>query len=238
MSLPTKTAKHLMVPRNEATFLDINSSLDENIERAMQAAHTRFPLCNGQLDDVVGIVDIREILFSARHGKVDLNVLATPPVYLPELMSAERLLAEFRARHIAMAVVVDEYGGAAGILTAADVVSAVVGEFEDNDDEYVVALPGGAFDVDGTATIEEVEEALNVSIPAKDMRTVAGFVMHRLGRMPRPGDRVIAAGHVFNVVSVQGPRIEKVRIQRQTGRDSAPASGPSSPPTKEPPPRG
>jgi CBS domain containing-hemolysin-like protein len=235
MSLPSKTAKHLMVPRNEAAFLDVNQSLEENLECALQTAHTRFPLCNGQLDEVIGIVDIREVLFAARRGKVDLRALAAPPVYLPELMSAERVLAEFRARHIAMAVIVDEYGGAAGILTAADVVSAVVGEFDDGEDDYVVALPGGVFDVEGTATIEEVEEALNVPLPAKDMRTVAGFVMHRLGRMPRPGDRVVAAGHVFNVISVSGPRIDKVRIQRQSSRD--PAAGATAPPAPVPAPR-
>jgi CBS domain containing-hemolysin-like protein len=223
MSLPAKSAKHLMVPRNEVVFLDINVPLESNLERAHQSTHTRFPLCDRELDDVIGIVDIREILFAARQGHVDLRGLATPAAYLPELMTGERLLAEFRNRHIAMAIIVDEYGGASGILTAADVVSAVMGVFEDHDEDEVVALPGGVFDVEGTTTIEEVEEALQISIPADDMRTVAGFLMERLGRMPRAGDRVLASHHVFNVMSVSGPRIQKVRIQRHSGH-SGPAA--------------
>ncbi len=141
--------------------------------------------------------------------------MATPPVFFPELMSGERLLAEFRGRHIAMAIIVDEYGGASGILTAADVVTAVMGEFEDDDSEYVVALPGGVFDVEGTATIEDVEDALKAKIGARDMRTIAGFLMEQLGRMPRAGDRIIAAGHTFDVLAVSGPRIQKVRIRHQ-----------------------
>ncbi|MFC1611599.1 hemolysin family protein [Myxococcota bacterium] len=214
MSLPTKTAKHLMVPRNEVAFLDVNLGLEENLERAMVGDHTLFPLCDRELDDVIGVVDIRDILFRARRGDVDMRARATPPAYLPELMSGERLLSEFRGRHIAMAIIVDEYGGTSGILTAADVVTAVMGEFEDDEDEEVVALPGGVYDVEGTATIEEVEEVLNISIDARDMRTVAGFLMEQLGRMPRAGDRVVVSEHAFNVMAVSGPRIQKVRIQR------------------------
>ncbi len=227
MSLPTKTAKHLMVPRSEVVFFDINLSADENLERARGAAHTRFPLCDRELDEVVGVVDVRDVLFAARQGPVDLRALATPPVYLPELMTAERVLTELRARHISMAVIVDEYGGAAGILTAADVVSAVLGEFEEDEGDYVVALPGGVFEVDGTATVEEVEEALEASLGAAQMRTVAGFVMHRLGRMPKVGDRVIAAGFNFAVLAVNGPRVERIRIQRQKAREASP-----TPPTR------
>jgi putative hemolysin len=136
-------------------------------------------------------------------------------------MSGERLLAEFRNRRIAMAIIVDEYGGASGILTPADVVTAVMGEFEDDEDDDVIALPGGAYDVEGTATIEEIGEALGVEVDARDMRTVAGFIMERLGRMPRAGDRVVAAGHVFHVIAVSGPRIQKVRIQRHGTRPTS-----------------
>ena len=215
LTLPAKTARHLMVPRNEVLFLDINATLEENLERAMGSGHTRFPLCDRELDDVIGVVDMREVLYQARRGSVDLRSLAEAAPYFPELMSAERLLVEFRQRHATMAVVVDEYGGASGIVTPADVVSAVMGDLAEDSEAEVVPLPGGAYDVDGIAPLEEIEETLKISLNADNMRTVAGFLMERLGRMPRVGDRVVESGYAFNILEVSGPRVRRVRIQRE-----------------------
>lgn len=227
LTLPAKTARHLMVPRNEVIFMDLNLSLEDNVNRAMESGHTRFPLCDRELDDVVGVVDIRDVLHRTRGGvEVDLRALARPAPYFPELMSAERLLAEFRQRRATMAVVVDEYGGASGIVTPADVISAVIGDLAEEGDADVVPLPGGAYDVDGIAPVEEVEETLKVSLNANNMRTVAGFLMERLGRMPRVGDRVLESGYTFNIVEVSGPKVRKVRIQREGTRPAQ--GGPSS----------
>ena len=229
LTLPAKTARHLMVPRNEVVLLDINQSLDDSINRAMASGHTRFPLCDRELDDVIGVVDIREVLHQRLQGPVDLRSFAMAAPYFPELMSAERLLAELRQRRATMAVVVDEYGGASGIVTPADVVSAVMGDLAEEGE--VVPLPGGAYDVDGVAPLEEIEDALKITFNADNMRTVAGFLMERLGRMPRVGDRVVAAGHAFNIMEVHGPRVRRVRIQRdtpQTGARPANAGGASA----------
>jgi len=216
MSLPTRTARHLMVPRNDVLLLDVNLPWSENLSRAVSAGHTRYPLCDRELDDVIGIVDIRTAL-SQCQGKpegIDLRTIATPAAYVPEMMSAERLVAEFRSRRFGMAVVVDEYGGASGIVTPHDIVTAVMGEFGDEESSEVVALPGGAFEVDGAATLEEVAEVLKIAIAADTMRTVAGFLIQRLGRLPRAGDRVAEQGYSFNVVDVAGPRVRTVRIVR------------------------
>jgi CBS domain containing-hemolysin-like protein len=215
LTLPNKTARHLMVPRNEVVFLDVNLTFAENLLRAQAAHHTRFPLCDRELDDVIGVVDIREVLHRAQQGEVDLRAMATAAPYFPELMSAERLLVEFRRRHATMAVVVDEYGGASGIVTPADVVSAVMGDIVEDGDADLVPLPGGAYDVEGVAPIEEVEETLKVSLHANNMRTVAGFLMERLGRMPRVGDRVVESHFVFHIIEVNGPRVRRVRIARE-----------------------
>ena len=232
LTLPAKTARHLMVPRNEVVFLDLNLTLEENVNRAMEAGHTRFPLCDRELDDVVGVLDIRDVLYRSRQDTIDLRALAHPAPYFPELMSAERLLIEFRQRRATMAVVVDEYGGASGIVTPADVISAVMGDLAEEGEADVVPLPGGAYDVDGIAPLEEIEETLKVSLNANNMRTVAGFLMERLGRMPRVGDRVAEAGYTFNIVEVSGPRVRKVRIQRETN-PAAPATPRAAGPAKE-----
>ena len=215
LTLPAKTARHLMVPRNEVIFFDVNLPLEENLQRAMASGHTRFPLCDRELDDVIGVVDIRDGLYKARQGDVDLRSLAETAPYFPELMSAERLLIEFRQRRATMAVVVDEYGGASGIVTPADVVSAVMGDLAEDGEVELVPLPGGAYDVDGIVPLEEIEDTLKTSLNADNMRTVAGFLMERLGRMPRVGDRVVEGGYSFNIIEISGPRVRKVRIQRE-----------------------
>ena len=222
LSLPSKAARHVMVPRNDVVFLDINLSIEDNLIRSRDSTHTRFPLCDRELDDVLGIIDVRDVLFRLQHEadppKDDaafLRSLAAEVAYFPETMPSERLLSEFRDRRIRMAVIVDEYGGASGIVTPADIVTMVMGELEEEEaSNEVVALPGGAYDVEGSATIEEVEETLQTTLPTEDMRTVAGLVIERLGRMPRPGDRIRESGFLFHVLEVEGPRVRRVRIQR------------------------
>jgi len=215
LSLPTKTARSLMVPRSEVVFLDINATLDENLETAMQSGNARFPLCDRELDDVLGFIDARDLLYHSREQEPDLKRLAHPMIFIPETMSAERLLYEFRMRHAPMAVIVDEYGGTSGIATPADVIAAVMGEFDEGDESELIALPGGAYDVEGTTALEELEQTLRVQLKADDMRTVAGFLMARLGRMPRIGDRVSASGHMFVVMEMNGPKVRRIRIQKE-----------------------
>jgi len=219
LGLPTKTAGHLMVPRNDVVFLDTNLSAEENVARAMASGHTRFPLCQRELDEVLGVLDIRDVLFQMRSGPVDLQALAKPVPYFPELMGSERLLTEFRTRHATMAIVVDEYGGAAGIVTPADVVAAVMGDLDEDDEADVVALPGGAYDVDGIAPLEEIGETLKITFDTPNMRTVAGFLMERLGRMPRVGDRVVLGKYGFYIMDIEGPRVRRVRIQVEPSRE-------------------
>lgn len=218
MSLPSKTADHLMVPRNEVVFFDTNMTVEENLAKVTGTRHTRFPLCDRELDNVIGMVDLRDVLERIRRDgspDIDLRELAEPPNYLPELMTGERLLAEFRARRIHMAMIVDEYGGTSGIMTAADVVAAVMGELDEDEDNALVLLPDGAYEVEGAATLEEIEETLGLSIHHHEMRTVAGFLMERLGRMPRSGDRVNEGGLSYHVIEVLGPRIRKIRIHKE-----------------------
>ncbi len=221
MSLPQRPARHLMVPRNDVAFFDLNLPLEQNLERVMPAGHGRYPLCDRELDDVRGIMDVRAVLYALQKGEIEpsmtglaYNQFAVTPHYFPESMTGERLLAEFRQHSIRMAIIVDEYGGASGIVTPADIVTVVMGDFDDDNETEVVQLPGGAYDVEGTTPLEDLKETLRIDIPSEEMRTVAGFLMQHLGRMPRIGDRVVHAGFAFDVLDVQGPRVKKVRIHR------------------------
>lgn len=219
MGLPSLTAKRLMVPRTEVVFLDTALGLDENLQRARSRRHTLLPLCNRELDDVIGFVDIRELHWALQDGKpINLEALASPVSYVPELASGERLLAEFRDRHVVMAVVVNEYGAATGILTPADIVTAVMGDFDEHAEAERVAMRAGVLEVEGSASLEDVERMLHTRLAAQEMRTVAGFVIARLGRMPARGERVVEGDYTFEVVEVAGPRVRRVRIKRDTAR--------------------
>ena len=228
--LPNKSARHLMVPRNEVVFLDINQSVEENIERAMLTTHSRFPLCDRELDNTLGVISLRDLLYYAReNAELDLRDLSVPVTFFPETMPGDRLLTEFPARKISMAIIVDEYGGASGIVTAKDIVTEVMGELEEDSHDLVLS-PGGFYDVEGVEEIEDVENELSVTLPsAEGMTTIGGFMMEQLGRMPRPGDSVTIENLVFRILEMTGPRVMKVRIRRNAGIATATAPESATP---------
>ena len=143
----------------------------------------------------------------------NIESIARPIFYFPEIMRGDRLLAEFPKRDGRMAIVVDEYGGASGILTPGDIVGTVMGDLADSMEADVVTLPSGAYEVEGIAEIEEIEDLLKVVLELDDITTVAGFLMQRLGRMPVYGDKVREAGFIFQVTEISGPKVKKVKIQ-------------------------
>jgi CBS domain containing-hemolysin-like protein len=139
-------------------------------------------------------------------------------------MTAERLLQEFRSRRVPMAIVVDEYGGASGMVTPNDVVGAIMGDFIEEGESDLVALPGGAYDVDGTVPLEEIEDLLKMSLDENSVHTLAGFLMEKLGRMPKVGDRVLYKNYRFDVLEMLGPKVGRVRIQAHVNVSSKNAS--------------
>ena len=219
IGLSSKTARHMMVPRNDVVFLDINVPLEENLERAMASDYSRFPICDRELDNTLGVVRIRDLLSAIRKDPdLDIQTIILSIAFFPEIMSADRLMAEFPKRDSHMAIVVDEYGGASGILTPNDIVSTVMGELEEEDEQELVQLPSGAYDIEGGLELEELEDALSVKLPCDDMTTIAGFLMSRLGRMPQVGDKVHEAGYTFQVMELSGPRVKSVRVHPSHGR--------------------
>jgi len=218
IELSTKTARHMMVPRNEVIILDINVKFADNLARVQDSEHSRFPLCDRELDHALGVVHIRDLLNMANanpHG--DIQTIAKPIFYFPEIMRGDKLLSEFPKRDGRMAIVVDEYGGASGILTPGDIVGTVMGDLADSVDTDVVTLPSGAYEVDGVAELDEIEDLLHLDLALDDITTVAGFLMVRLGRMPVQGDQVRESGYIFHVAQVSGPKVKKVRIQPVDG---------------------
>ena len=214
-SFAQRTVRQVMVPSVEVKYLDVRKSLEENLELARQQKHTRFPLCEGALDRVLGLIHVKDLFWNYEMlGPVlDLKMLKRQTLFVPENKRIDSLLAEFRSSRIHMAIVVDEFGSAVGIVTLEDVLEELVGEIQD---EFDLETPpimiregeGGTYLVNGRALVEEVEEALDLQLEDAENDTVAGHVMMVLGSTAQVGDELtLGAKFHVRVVGIKGHQI-------------------------------
>lgn len=240
LEMAQKTARQVMVPRNQMRYLDVEEALDKNVVDARASGHTWLPVCRGNLDDVEGVVNVKDLFFLLSRGELrSLSQVQRPVLFIPENATLEQLLAEFRRRRRQIAMVVDEHGGTSGLVTIADVVSEVVGDVAElgRRVEEVRALPGGRFELPGTAQLDDLEAQLDVDFDLSDdekgeVTTIAGYLMTKLGRVPEKGDHLKLDMWRILVEEVDGPRVVRVTVEPQS-RPSATAPGgnrPSEPP--------
>jgi CBS domain containing-hemolysin-like protein len=227
-----KEAADVMVPRPEVVALSIDLPPEQALEAVMDAPYTRYPVYRGTLDDVVGILHVRDLFHALRDrgmAEVKLEDIVRPAHIVPETKDLAALLTEFRRTNQHMAIVVDEYGETEGIVTLEDLLEEIVGEIEDEfdlPDESVEQVDDDTVKIDGTFPIDDFNERFRTDLPVEDYHTVAGFVFGLLGRAPEVGDDVSHDGMRFDVLEVDGSRIEKLAVtfeQRrdQRGRDEA-----------------
>jgi len=221
-------ARQIMVPRVDVQFLDVNHAYDNVIEQVRRSKHTRYPLCDGSLDKVLGFVHIKDLLQIPAGQAPDLRSVCRPPRYVPETMPLGRLLNLFQATRQHLAFVVDEYGAAAGIVTFENVVERIVGPVQDEfDDELPAIVPEevGAFVVQGGTRMEEVNKALKVELGAPGVETVAGLITQRLGRIAEAGDHVDLDGVAAEVLDVQNSKPTRIRLTLPGPGGNSAASG-------------
>ena len=214
-----KEAADVMVPRPEVVALSIDLPPEECLAAVIESPFTRYPVYRETLDDIVGILHVRD-LFSALNDQGFANVrieeLLRAAYIVPETKDLAALLADFRRTNFHMAVVVDEYGTMAGIVTLEDLVEEIVGEIEDEfdlPDESVEHVDDKTVRVDGTFPIDDFNERFGLELPIEDYHTVAGFVFGLLGRAAEAGDEVEYNGVRFRVLEIEGSRIEKIEVQ-------------------------
>jgi putative hemolysin len=207
----------LMVPRGEISWLDLNLPLQENLARIAGSVHSRFPVCRGGLDEVVGVAVMKRLFGqSLSPGGIDLNADLEPAVYVPESLTGMQLLDEFRANGAQMVFVIDEYGELLGLVTLQDVLEAVTGEFEprDPEDAWGVMRADGSWLLDGLIPVPELKDRLGLkAVPEEDKGryyTLSGLFMWLLGRVPQTGDTVVWEGWRLEIVDMDGKRIDKV----------------------------
>jgi putative hemolysin len=214
-----KEVADVMVPRPEVVALSIDLPPEECLAAVIESPFTRYPVYRETLDDIVGILHVRN-LFSALSDQGFANVrideLLRPAYIVPETKDLAALLADFRRENFHMAVVVDEYGTMAGIVTLEDLLEEIVGEIEDEfdlPDESVERVDERTIRIGGTFPIDDFNEQFGTELPVEDYHSVAGFVFHMLGRAPEAGDEVVHDGVRFRVLEVEGSRIEKLEVE-------------------------
>ena len=213
-----KEAHEVMVSRPQVVALSVDLPTQEALAAVIDSPYTRYPVFRSSIDDVLGILHVRD-LFKALYDRglenVVLEELVRPAYVVPETKDLAALLAEFRKTNQHMAIVVDEYGGVAGIVTLEDLLEEIVGEIEDEydlPDESVERLDENRIRIDGTFPIDDFNEEFKQALPQEDFHTVAGFVFGELGRAPEEGDEVVWNGLRFNVVDVDGQRIGRLQV--------------------------
>lgn len=219
-----RVARQVMVPRADVVFLSTTRGLAENLATARSSGHTRFPLCDGDLDRILGVVHIKD-LFRAERLPDDLRRIARPVKFVPESTPLDKLLTRMRSERLHLAAVIDEYGGVSGIVTLENVIEEIVGPIQDEFDAEkpeLVDRGNGVWQVSGSMLVMDLEDELGLELSDRDEDTVAGLVLSELGRRPRVGDRVAVADLAFEVLEVQGNRIRTVRLVRE--EPAAPAS--------------
>jgi len=212
-----KVASDIMVPRVDMVYLDVTWPIEKNLEVVRSHTYTRYPLCEGEPDAVIGFIHLKDIVRRPRSS-ADLRQLRRDILFVPETKSIDQLLREFQVRKMHMAVVVDEYGGTAGIVTLEDVLEQIVGEIHDEHEEpdpEVRPLEENRYLVDGRALLSDLRVDYQILLPANGSETVGGWVLDHVGAIPAEGVQVDADGYVVRVESVDGQRVRKVLIERR-----------------------
>ena len=211
--------REVMVPRPDMITVDADTTVADTLGVALAAGRSRVPVCGEGIDDIIGVAYAKDLMRADRAGRGADSVVRVVrrAHFVPETKRIAELLPEMQARKFHLAVLVDEYGGTAGIVTLEDVLEELVGEIVDefdHEDPMVVHLPGGAVRVQARMSIDEVNELLDTQLPEGDWDSIGGLMFHLLGHVPETGDVTASDGLVLRAENVVGRRIGAVRIER------------------------
>ena len=212
----------LLVPRTEIVWLDVDSSPELIREEVIESGHSRYPVAEGELDKILGIVLAKDLLAQSLTGQpLDLRAILSPALYVPESTPALKVVERFKQTRSQLAIVIDEYGGVEGLVTSGDILASLVGDIPEPDDEgtsEAMQREDGSWLIDGMYSIEEFQELFDIdTMPQADegyYQTVGGFVMASLGQVPNTGDHFDWAGMRLEVIDMDGRRVDKVLVTR------------------------
>jgi putative hemolysin len=226
-----RPVREIMTPRTEVAAIPREARLSDLLALYPNSPHSRFPVYEENIDNVVGILSIKDVMVAQSQGAINLDSplsdLIRPAYFVPETKCIGEMFAEMQSQGYQMAIIIDEFGGTAGIVTLEQLVEEIVGELGDE-----LARPGHeyesidehTFQIEGSLRVEEVNEGLKLQLPQGDYETVAGFLLHLLGHIPEEGEQVKYEGLKFVITGMRGRKIEKILITREQREDAAAAS--------------
>lgn len=211
-----KTAKHVLISRDSIVSLDINAPVEESLAKAKANNHTRYPLCEGSIDQVIGLINFKDVLWESEKSRenMDLMKIRRDILFVPENKPLTKLLKDFQRNKIHMAIVIDEFGTTTGLVTLEDVLEELVGDIQDEYDQEAASiqlLRDGSYLIEGSTIIDDVEDKLNIKIEKADNTTIGGAVLSKLGRLPKIGDSADFESFKFMVKALKGRRISALQ---------------------------
>ena len=217
LDMRRRIVRDITTPRGDVVWLDLDNTFEENLKIAQDSRHTRFPLCQGHLDNTIGQVHIKDLLHLMRESSPDLVSIKReiPPV--PEMMRLEKLLSFFLSKHAHLALVVDEYGGTVGIVTLDNVLEELVGsiqdEFDTENPEFK-KVSEDEFVVEGTLGLYELNDLTGLELESADVSTIGGYITHVMGHLPQQGEKTQVDGFEVVITKSDGRRIEELHFKK------------------------
>lgn len=213
-------AREVMVPRTDTVAAPHESSVESLIALIVESGHSRIPIYQDSIDNIIGILHAKDLL--QHWGKTELNLRAIlrPPYFIPESKKISEVLRDLRHRKSHMAIVIDEYGGTAGVLTMEDIIEEIIGDIMDEydaEENWLVEQEDGSILVDARLDVEELEDYLDMEFPEGKFESVGGFIISRLGRVPAVHEKILFKNLEMIVEAADSRKVEKVRIRRREG---------------------
>jgi CBS domain containing-hemolysin-like protein len=214
-----RVVRDIMTPRGDVIYLDIQDSFEANVQVAIESGHTRFPLVQGHLDNTIGLIHIKDLMREMKKQKPDLLAIKRELMPVPEFMPLEKLLNQFLGKRAHFAVVVDEYGGAVGIVTLDNVLGELVGEIQDEFDQEqakeFVRISEEEFIVQGQLNLYELQELAGLHLENAEVSTIGGYVVQLLGHLPKQGEQVQIEEYLVTISQTDGRRILQLNFKKQ-----------------------
>jgi CBS domain containing-hemolysin-like protein len=223
LELSDTVAREIMVPRVDIVALEQEMSLDEAARVFIASGHSRLPLYEGTIDQIRGLIYAKDLLrfWVEKRADTPLSRLARPAYFIPEAKRIDELLNEMQQRRVHLAIVVDEYGGVAGLVTLEDIIEEILGEIQDEYDQAeelpFQELGGGEYLFQGKIDLGDFNEIMATELPKEEADTLGGFILQQLGRLPSAGEKLCINHLELIVEQVSGRRIRKVRARRLDG---------------------
>ncbi len=215
-NLSQLTAKDIMIPRVDMIALDIDTPYDEFLKTVSNSPHSRFPVFKSSIDEVSGILYVKDLLKSiVLKKKFELTEMIRDPLFVPETIRLDKLLGEMKRRRVHLSIVVDEYGGVSGLACMEDIIEEIVGEIEDEFDSYqekLVRLDDMSFLIDGRIPIAELNQTISTDIPEDNFDTIGGFVYDMFGKIPTRYEKRTYKDYTFIIQAMEGNKIKTIKL--------------------------